>query len=372
MIGEKGLRLRESGSKSGLLPVPRRLFRRERDLERYLNLWRLFLLGSVLAVIAVLRLVRGVGPAPENAALPLVVGYFLAAAILHGALGWKGWQPWIPAWVVGGDLGFIVAVHASFLAVDFPLVATNSQIVFLGYFVVVALAGVRSDPKLSTWVGVAAPVSYAAIVFLAVTWRGVDMVPADPTFGAFRWDVQAVRVVVLAVVTHLVTVDVALDNVDRTAARQDPLTGVFNRRHLEEFLSRQVSLSLRRGRPLAILLLDLDGFKAFNDRHGHLAGDRALVDAAKALTARLRSNDMVARYGGDEFVVVLPDVAGEEARRVAWKLVGAGPEGLRFSVGVACLSKQHRTVRELLEAADEALLRIKRASGGVGVVGEGG
>lgn len=372
MTGEKGLRFRESGSKSGLLPVPRRLFRRERDLERYLNLWRLFLLGSVLAVIATLRLVRGVGPTPENAALPLIVGYFLVAAILHGTLGWKGWRPWMPAWVVGGDLFFIVAVHASFLVVDLPVVATNSQIVFLGYFVVVALAGVRSDPRLATWVGVTAPVSYAAIVFLALTWRGVDMAPTDPVFGAFRWEVQAVRVVVLAVVTHLVTLDVALGDVDRTAARMDPLTGVFNRRHLEEFLSRQISLSLRRSRPLAVLLLDLDGFKAFNDRHGHLAGDRALVDAATGLTGRLRSTDVVARYGGDEFVVVLSDAVGEGARRVAWDLVEAGPEGLRFSVGVACLSEKHRTVSELLDAADDALLRIKRAGGGVGVVGEGG
>lgn len=372
MTGEKGLRFRESGSKSGLLPVPRRLFRRERDLERYLNLWRLFLLGSVLAVIAALRLARGVNATPENVALPLILAYFLAAAVLHGMLGWKGWRPWMPAWVVGGDLLFVAGLHAVFLVADMPVIATNSQLIFLGYFVVVALAGVRSDPRLATWVGVAAPVSYVAIVFLALTWRGVDMVPVDPVFGAFRWEVQAVRIVVLAVVTHLVTLDVALGDVDRTAARLDPLTGVFNRRHLEEFLSRQISSSLRRSRPLAVLLLDLDGFKAFNDRHGHLAGDRALVEAATALTGRLSSTDVVARYGGDEFVVVLPDAAGEEARRVAWDLVEAGPEGLRFSIGVACLSEKHRTVSELLDAADDALLRIKRAGGGVGVVGDGG
>lgn len=372
MTGEKALRLLESGSKSGLWPVPRRLFRRERDLERYLNLWRLFLAGAALLGIATLRLVRGVGSTPENAALPLIVAYFGAAAILHGVLGWREWRSWMPAWVVGGDLLFVAALHAAFLAADLAVVATNSQIAFLAYFVVVALAGVRSDPQLVKLVSIAAPVSYAAVVFLAVAWRGVDMAPPDPVLGSFRWEVQAIRVVVLAVVTHLVTLDVALGDVDRTAARRDPLTGVFNRRHLGDFLSRQVSLSLRLHRPLTILLLDLDGFKTFNDRHGHLAGDRALKEAAIALTERLRSTDVVARYGGDEFVVVLPDTAGEEARRVARDLVEAAPTGLRFSVGVASLSEKIQSVGDLLNAADDALLRVKRAGGGVGAVGEGG
>lgn len=352
--------------------MPRRLFRRERDLERYLNLWRLAMLGALVLFFSVLSGVRGAGPTAESVAFPLLVVYFLMAAGLHGVLGWKGWKRWLPAWVVGADLLFIVSVHFAFLLVDQPLWATNSQTAFLGYFVVVALAGVRSDPSLARAVGIAAPVSYAAIVFLAVTWRAADTALPDEMFGSFRWEVQAVRVLVLAVVTHLVTLDVALGVVDRTAARQDPLTGAFNRRHLEEFLSRQLSRSLSQHRPLAVLLLDLDGFKEFNDRQGHLAGDRALAEVAAGLAGRLRSTDLVARYGGDEFVVVLPDATGEEARRVAWDLVGVGPQGLRFSVGIACLSEKCSTVNSLLEAADEALLRAKRSGGGVRVAGEKG
>ncbi len=372
VIGLTGVPPRESGSQSGLLPVPRRLFRRERDLERYLNLWRLAFLGVLLLFLAVVRGAGGRQPSAGSVALPLVVLYFIIAAGLHGVLGWKGWRRWMPAWVVGADLLFIVAVHFAFLLADQPVWATNSQIAFLGYFVVVALAGVRSDPGLAKAVAVAAPISYAAIVFLAVTWRSVDMSLPDPIFGSFRWDVQVVRVVVLAVVTHLVTLDVALGDVDRAAARQDPLTGAFNRRHLEEFLSRQISRSMSLHRPLALLLLDLDGFKEFNDRHGHLAGDRALADVAAGLADRLRSTDLVARYGGDEFVVVLPGATGEEARRVAWDLVGVGGQGLRFSVGISCLSERCRTVADLLGAADQALLRAKRSGGGVRVAGEKG
>ncbi len=370
VISLGGVHPRESGSRSGVLPVSRRLFRRESDLERYLNLWRLALLGVFVLIISVLRGLRGPGPSAENAAFPLLVAYFMMAAALHGVLSQKGWRRWLPGWVVGADLAFLVAVQLSFLAIDQPIAVTNSQMTFLGYFVVVALAGVRSDPVLARAVGIAAPVSYAAVVFLAVTWRGVDTLGPDPVFGSFRWDVQAVRVVVLAVVTHLVTLDVALGDVDRTAARQDPLTGAFNRRHMAEFLSRQVSRSLNLNRPLAVLLLDLDGFKEFNDRHGHLAGDRALADVAAALASRLRSTDMVARYGGDEFVVVLPDASGEEARRVAWDLVDVGPEGLKFSIGIACLSERCATVENLLGAADQALLRAKRSGGGVRVAGE--
>lgn len=360
----------ESGSQTGLLPVPRRLFHRERDLERYLNLWRLSLSGGLILAFSLPRGWRQTGFPSVDAVFPILVVYFLMAVGLHGALSWRGWRRWLPAWVVGADLLFVVAVHFAFLLVNQPVVTTNSQITFLGYFVVVALAGVRSDPSLARAVGIAVPVSYAAVVFLAVSWRGVNMAPPDAVLGSFRWEVQVMRVVVLVVVTHLVRFDVALGDVDRTAARRDPLTDAFNRRHLEEFLRRQVRLARAAQRPLAVLMLDLDGFKEFNDRHGHLAGDRALAGVVAALTGRVRSSDLVARYGGDEFVVVLPDTTGEEARRVASNLVDVGVPGLKFSIGFSCLSEPCSTAGELLGAADHALLRAKRSGGGVRAAGE--
>lgn len=360
----------ESGSRAGLLPVPRRLFHRERDLERYLNLWRLSLSGGLILAVVLLRGGRQTGLHSADVVFPLLVVYFLMAVGLHGALGWWGWRRWLPAWVVGADLLVVVAVHFAFLLVNQPVVTTNSQITFLSYFVVVALTGVRSDPSLARAVGIAAPVSYAAVVYLAVSWRGVDMAPPDAVLGSFRWEVQVMRVLVLVVVTHLVRFDVALGDFDRTAARRDPLTGAFNRLHLDEFLRRQVRLARASQRPLAVLMLDLDGFKEFNDRQGHLAGDQTLAKAVAVLASRVRSIDLVARYGGDEFVVVLPDTTGEEARRVASNLVDVGASGLKFSIGISCLGEQCCTAKELLGAADHALLRAKRAGGGVWAAGE--
>ncbi len=100
-------------------------------------------------------------------------------------------------------------------------------------------------------------------------------------------------------------------------ATEDELTGLRNRRSFEAALQQQVARCARYGEPAAILLLDLDGFKAVNDTHGHLAGDALLQHVAGVLRGRLRAADVVARLGGDEFAAVLPHLAGEDAEQVA-------------------------------------------------------
>ncbi|MEX5727147.1 two-component system cell cycle response regulator [Rhodovulum iodosum] len=155
-------------------------------------------------------------------------------------------------------------------------------------------------------------------------------------------------------------------------AATDPLTGLFNRRYALPHLARIAERADRTGRRFAVLLLDLDRFKAVNDRHGHAAGDAVLVAVAQRLRDNLRAVDLVARFGGEEFLVALPDTdataacaAAERLRRVIGAapvaLPGGGDLQVSASIGVAMGGAEAGTVSALIEAADAALYRAKSA-----------
>ena len=149
-------------------------------------------------------------------------------------------------------------------------------------------------------------------------------------------------------------------------ALSDPLTGLANYRRLLEVFDMEVERSGRTGRPVSLLLLDLDGLKRINDAHGHLVGSRALCRLALALQQECRVNDTPARHGGDEFAVILPETNVEGARnlghRVAKSLArDAERPALSFSFGVASCPQDGWTFEQVLAAADRALYEMKRA-----------
>jgi diguanylate cyclase (GGDEF)-like protein len=154
-------------------------------------------------------------------------------------------------------------------------------------------------------------------------------------------------------------------------ATLDLLTGVLNRTGLDAALHREQQRALRNDEPLSILMIDLDKFKALNDEHGHLAGDRALRCVANALLAAVRSSDYVGRYGGDEFIIVLPSSSAASAAKLAARLrcvrmpaisVGAETEiVVQVSIGEATLTPED-TIETLVERADSAMYRNKRTS----------
>ena len=155
-------------------------------------------------------------------------------------------------------------------------------------------------------------------------------------------------------------------------ADRDPLTGLYNRRYLQEMLDREIRRAIRSEQHLGILMLDLDHFKNFNDTYGHEAGDAVLRETASFLIRSIRVEDFVCRYGGEEFVVVLPtaDLRAAEARaeRIRAKLrdlvvmhEGRSLGVITVSVGVAALPDHGMSEKELLQAADAALYRAKRA-----------
>lgn len=153
-------------------------------------------------------------------------------------------------------------------------------------------------------------------------------------------------------------------------ANVDTLTGLYNRRWLEHVYARESTRCAFNGQPLCLLMLDVDHFKAYNDRHGHLAGDYALCLVAHTLRNQLRPKDSMSRFGGEEFVILLPDIAVEEARRIGERLrtsleqipsfyspVGVLP-GVTVSIGLTEMDPRD-DLKSLIARADQALYDAK-------------
>ena len=187
---------------------------------------------------------------------------------------------------------------------------------------------------------------------------------------------------VLAIRRLLEPAAIALDNavsLQRAEAQSvtDDLTGLSNSRYLNAALRREAKRASRSGRPLSLLFLDLDGFKQVNDTHGHQAGSRTLAEAAGVIRGCARETDVVARFGGDEFSLILPDTSQDGAVSVAMRIrerlraaCYLTSEGLSIrltaSIGVATLPDVAASAEELLKAADTAMYRVK-ASGKDGI-----
>jgi diguanylate cyclase (GGDEF)-like protein len=156
----------------------------------------------------------------------------------------------------------------------------------------------------------------------------------------------------------------------RTQAIRDPLTGLFNRRYMEESLEREFRRATRKESPLAILMVDIDYFKRLNDSYGHEAGDAVLRELARIFQSQLRSEDIASRFGGEEFVLILPETdigaAVECAERLRQAVHGMQMqhygqvlEGISLSMGLACCPQHGKTVDALMRAVDAALYRAK-------------
>jgi len=178
-------------------------------------------------------------------------------------------------------------------------------------------------------------------------------------------------------VTHFVAIerDVTeqkeLEHKLETLSRTDPLTGLLNRRSLEEYLGKEYSRFTRHDVKFSLLLLDIDHFKSINDQYGHGTGDRVLKLLADSCTSNLRKHDIMARYGGEEFCVILPYTNGEKAAVLAEKLrtgiaartVKTDGQEIRVtaSIGVSEVQASDKSPGEILERADGALYEAKQS-----------
>jgi diguanylate cyclase (GGDEF)-like protein len=170
---------------------------------------------------------------------------------------------------------------------------------------------------------------------------------------------------------------IALENVRIRAAMQrqaatDGLTGLWNHRKMQEILRDEMRRAARYHRPISILMMDVDSFKTFNDMYGHPQGDELLRQIAAILGTNVRTVDYVGRYGGEEFIVVLPETLKDDACRMAERIrcsveeqacliIDGNPIRRTISVGVAAYPEDALNPGELVQRADEALYRAKHA-----------
>jgi diguanylate cyclase (GGDEF)-like protein len=212
--------------------------------------------------------------------------------------------------------------------------------------------------------GEAVAIAVAAVAAALVT---PILIVGDPRYPASEWRWTGITVTVVAVAGYTVLRLVARSR--RLAARlselasTDPLTLLPNRRSWDEQLAREIARAQRNRSLLTVALLDLDGLKAVNDEFGHLAGDALLQDCARAWKAQVRTEDFLARYGGDEFAMLLPDCPLEEAVTVVERLRSATPNA-SCSVGIAEWVPGEPEL-DLLHRADQLLYAAKREGRGL-------
>ena len=199
------------------------------------------------------------------------------------------------------------------------------------------------------------------------TQLGVIYVSATTAEFLSRLDMVQAAAEQLSMTLHNLSLQERL----RIQSIRDPLTGLFNRRYLEESLARELASCERRQSPLSLMMLDLDHFKAFNDLHGHAGGDALLAAFGQLLKAHARAEDIACRYGGEEFTLILPETGPEAALECAARLgekvrqlhvhhLGKELPAVTVSIGISVYRRGADDAEHLLRRADEALYRAKR------------
>ena len=280
------------------------------------------------------------------------------------------------------DVSLVSMSLFAFWLVQRPIITTNSRVVWEAYLIAIAASALRYDQRVTLVTGIMAAAQHLGLSVLTwATHRGDGLLVGSDEYGAFSWAAQVSRLVIIGAMTVVALSIVGRTQRLRRMSTNDRLTGLFNRLYAEEYLVNEVLRTARTRNALVVALLDVDRFKEFNDTHGHAAGDAALRTLATVLKDRLRRSDMVARYGGEEILIVLPGADVESALealdqvRVAVGLTDitlpkGGTARVQVSIGMAAWGVDARTMDGLLEVADARLYEAK-AAGRNRVVGPG-
>ena len=329
--------------------------------ERWVAGVRLFLVAGLSVLVVAMA------PAQRWTGLTLLLLVGLLHALLLAWLAFRVAEPWVPWLSCAADVALTSAALLFVLRHGLPGSALPTRSLYELYFLVIMSAGLRYDWRLCIWTAGLCIVAHALLLWVAAGALGVES--AD--LGAGRAN-QAVHFAMLALGGIIMAAVAQRAKRLRLMVGVDHLTGLSQRAPFVERIDEELARARRRGAPLSVAILDLDGFKAFNDTFGHPVGDRALQAVATRLRSSVRKSDLVARFGGEEFVVAFPETAVDQARQRVEHIraelarvsiqVGRGEQRqVTVSAGLGSWPADGETFDAVLTTADARLYEAKRS-----------
>ncbi|HLJ85733.1 MAG TPA: GGDEF domain-containing protein [Candidatus Angelobacter sp.] len=334
---------------------------------------RLFLAALLLLIPLINSIFFNADPNEALVGLIVTFGTFFVSLLVYILLSREYNPRWLSFASGSFDVTLVSGALCLFLFVNEPHTAVNSKVVFEGYFLAIGGASLRYDSRVCLVVGLLAVGEYLAIVSFAAThWDLNSQAYAPYPYGLFSWSAQISRLIILLTASGLSLSSVSRSHNLLRLATRDPLTGLFNRSYVEDRFIAELSRARRYSKMLTIAVIDVDRFKSLNDTHGHPAGDLALRQIGSLLRDSFRRSDTAGRYGGEEFVILLPETNIDAARKkleLLRELVANTPlfvpatekrVHITISAGLASFPNDGQDDEELFALADSRLFQAKR------------
>lgn len=330
-------------------------------------------LATLLLVIPVINsLFFPVEPKEAIVGVSLTATTFLVALIVYLLISREYNPSWFSFVSTSFDVTLVSSALVLFLFMNEPHTAVNSKVVFEGYFLVIGATSLRYDKRVCITTGLLAFGQYLAIVCFAAGHWDLNNVKYSPyPYGLFSWSAQISRLIIMMTASALSLALVSRSQRLLQLATRDPLTGLFSRGYVDDRFAVELSRARRYDKVLTVAVIDADRFKLLNDTHGHQAGDLALQKIGALLHDTFRQSDTAGRYGGEEFVVILPETdmtaaqqkmefLRESVANTPISVVTSGEKvQVTISAGLASFPQDGESAAELFALADERMFQAK-------------